>query len=152
MASVFSETSVIASHGYGYCFYLMTSFIAFVQWLCLLCLYDGFGHCFVGWHIWRFKNHQHVNVEDHHPNCHLHDGESHQSCRTYLETRDVYTSFIANRISVVENRFKTRDYWPSYKFKFQAQLNLVIHDFFAGHICSFDENFCKHSTLSNCVN
>jgi len=49
---------------------------------------------------------------------------------------DVNTGFFANRISVVLIRFKTgfRFQWPSYKFKFQAQLNLVIFDFFGGHI------------------
>jgi len=51
-------------------------------------------------------------------------------------TRDVNTGFFANPILVAENRFETgfRFYWPSYKFKFQTQLNLVIYDFFVGHI------------------
>ena len=68
-----------------------------------------------------------------------------------METRDVNTGFLANRISIVENRYETgfRFYWPSY-FIFQAQLNLVIYDFFATHNWLFDEEFRKHSTLNNC--
>ena len=50
--------------------------------------------------------------------------------------RDANTGFLANRFSVVENRFQSDFwfYWPSQKFIFQAQLNLVIYGFFAGHI------------------
>ena len=45
-----------------------------------------------------------------------------------------------------------RFYWPSQRFKFQAQLKLVIYDFLAGHIWMFDENFGKHSKLNKYVN
>jgi len=43
--------------------------------------------------------------------------------------RDVNTEFLANRILVVENQLETgfQFYWPSQKFKFQTQLNLVIY-------------------------
>lgn len=33
------------------------------------------------------------------------------------------------------------------QLKFEAQLNLVIADLFAGHIWPFEENFCKQSTF-----
>jgi len=44
--------------------------------------------------------------------------------------------FLANQFSVVENRFQTGFGFTDLprKFKFQAQLNLVICGFFGGHI------------------
>jgi len=49
---------------------------------------------------------------------------------------NINTSILANQFSIVENRFKTGFlfHWPSWKFIFQAQLNLVIYGFFASHI------------------
>jgi len=43
-------------------------------------------------------------------------------------------------VLVVENRFKTvsQFYWPSLKFKFQTQFNLLMYGFFGGHIWSFN--------------
>ena len=67
---------------------------------------------------------------------------------------DVNTSFFAKRISVNEKRLKTdyQFYGLSWKFKFQAQLNLVIFDFFASHIWPFDKSFHRHSTLKKSLN
>jgi len=50
--------------------------------------------------------------------------------------RDVNTGFFVNWFSVVENWLQTafQFHWPSQKFIIQARLNLVIFDFFGGHI------------------
>jgi len=50
---------------------------------------------------------------------------------TSQQARDVNTGFV-NWISVVENWFSVL--LSFIEFRFQALLNLVIYDFFAGHI------------------
>ena len=49
-------------------------------------------------------------------------------CKFKFKLGILIPGFLPNQISVVEKLFETcfRFYWPSEKFKFKAQLNLVI--------------------------